>query len=206
LEGIADHAWAVSFLVTNIPANDGADIVALEHWLGGRADIENQIKDHKLGAGLRHLPSADSTVNQVWTWAAILAGWLSILLQSLTGHDQHAGRAHGDRLRHELITIPGRVVRHAGTLTLRLPPGRDQHLMSEATGPAAPSPRPVIARLHVPDPAGLFGSAWRRVALIAVWALEWSRRERFRDHPRAQMAIMTGPWPAVGLVQTPGRN
>jgi len=61
-------------------------------------------------------------------WAAILAGWLSTLLQTLTGFDQRAGRAHGDRLRHELINIPGRVVRHAGALTLRLPPGRDQHL------------------------------------------------------------------------------
>ncbi len=61
-------------------------------------------------------------------WAAILAGWLSTMLQSLTGFDQRAGRAHGDRLRYELINIPGRVVRHAGQLTLRLPPGRDQHL------------------------------------------------------------------------------
>jgi len=41
---------------------------------------------------------------------------------------QRAGRAHGDRLRHELILIPGRVVRHAGALTLRLPPGRDRYL------------------------------------------------------------------------------
>ena len=128
LEGIADHAWAVSFIVTNIPANDGADIVALEHWFRGRADIETQIKDAKLGAGLRHPPSADPTVNTVWMWAAILAGWLSTLLQTLTGLDQRKGRAHGDRLRHELITIPGRVVRHAGQLILRLPPGRDQHL------------------------------------------------------------------------------
>jgi hypothetical protein len=28
-------------------------------------------------------------------------------------------------VRHRLITIPGRLVRHAGQLTLRLPPGRD---------------------------------------------------------------------------------
>ncbi|CAI7976114.1 Tnp_DDE_dom domain-containing protein [Frankia sp. Hr75.2] len=128
LEGVADHAWAVSFIVTNIPADEPDGIVAVEHWFRGRADIETQIKDVKLGAGLRHLPSADPAVNTVWMWAAILAGWLSTLFQSLTGFDQRAGRAHGDRLRHELINIPGRVIRHAGTLTLRLPPGRDQHL------------------------------------------------------------------------------
>ncbi len=77
LDGITDHAWAVSFIVTNITANDPDGLVAVEHWFRGRADIETQIKDHKLGAGLRHLPSADPAVNQVWMWAAILAGWLS---------------------------------------------------------------------------------------------------------------------------------
>jgi len=29
LDGQAEHAWAASFIVTNIPADDGADIVAL---------------------------------------------------------------------------------------------------------------------------------------------------------------------------------
>ncbi|MCM3920644.1 transposase [Frankia sp. AiPs1] len=133
LEGVADHAWAVSFIVTNIPADDGAGIVAVEHWFRGRADIETQIKDTKLGAGLRHLPSADPAVNAVWMWAAVLAGWLSTMLQSLTGLDQRAGRAHGDRLRHELLNVPGRLTHHAGTLTLRLPPGRDQYLPTALT-------------------------------------------------------------------------
>jgi hypothetical protein len=30
LDGVADHAWAVSFIVTNIPADDGPGIVAVE--------------------------------------------------------------------------------------------------------------------------------------------------------------------------------
>ncbi|MCK9930719.1 transposase [Frankia sp. Mgl5] len=115
-------------------------MVALEHWFCGRADIETQIKDAKLGAGLRHLPSADPPVNTVWMWAAILAGWLSTLLQTLTGFAQRAGRAHADRLRHELITIPGRVTRHAGQLILRLPPGRDLHLTTALTRLRARSP------------------------------------------------------------------
>ncbi|OHV41993.1 hypothetical protein BBK14_32010 [Parafrankia soli] len=127
LEGVTDHAWAVSFLVTNIPADEPESIIAVECWFRGRADIETQIKDTKLGAGLRHLPCADPVVNTVWMGAAILAGWLSTMLQSLTGLDQH-GRAHSDRLRHDLVNIPGRLTRHAGTLILRLPPGRDQYL------------------------------------------------------------------------------
>jgi hypothetical protein len=37
----------------------------------------------------------------------------------------------------------------------------------------------------VVDPAGLFAGASPRVAVIAVLALWWSWRERFRDHPKA---------------------
>lgn len=55
-------------------------------------------------------------------WAALLAGNLSVLLQALTGLDR-CGRAHAARLRHQLLRVPARVIRHAGGLTLRLPPG-----------------------------------------------------------------------------------
>ncbi|WP_239380144.1 transposase [Frankia sp. CIT1] len=117
LDGVADHGWAVSFLVTNIPADEPDGIVALEWWFRGRADVETRIKEHKLGAGLRHLPSADPTINRVWMWAAILAGWISALLQAITGYDQHTGRAHAPTLpipgglaprqTHESRTTPG---------------------------------------------------------------------------------------------------
>lgn len=65
LGGECDHTWAVSFIVTNIPADDGADIVGLEAWFRGRADIETRIKEAKLGAALRHPPSGDHGVNSV---------------------------------------------------------------------------------------------------------------------------------------------
>ena len=38
-------------------------------------------------------------------------------------------RPHGARLRHQLLRGPARVLRHAGGLTLRLPPG--PQLLSE---------------------------------------------------------------------------
>lgn len=125
LEGVADHAFAVSFIVTNIPAYGDADIVGIEAWFRRRADIETRIKEAKLGAGLRHLPSADPAINRVWMWAAILAGILSTMLQSLARLDAEAGRAHGDRLRHELLCVPARIVHHARETVVRLPPGRD---------------------------------------------------------------------------------
>lgn len=49
---------------------------------------------------------------------------LGPVLQALTGIDTH-GRAHGARLRHDLLCVPARLVRHGRQLTLRLPPGRD---------------------------------------------------------------------------------
>ena len=130
LEGTATHAYAVSFIVTNIAANDrpgdhagdAESIVEVEAWFRRRTDIEDRIREAKLGAALRHLPSANQVVNTVWMWAALIAGNLSTLLQALTGIDEH-GRAHAARLRHELLCVPARLVHHGRRLTLRLPPG-----------------------------------------------------------------------------------
>jgi hypothetical protein len=126
LEGTATHAYAVSFIVTNIPTHDeptkGQTVVDVEAWFRRRTDIEDRIREAKLGAGLRRLPSGHKTVNTVWMWAALLAGNLSVLLQALAQIDEH-GRAHAARLRHELLCVPARLIRHGRTLTLRLPPG-----------------------------------------------------------------------------------
>ena len=124
LGGAADHVWAVSFLVTNIPANAG-DYVGLEAWFRNRTSIEERFREAKHGSGLNHLPSADPTVNKVWMWAGLLAGALSVMLQALTGLDRqtHApGQARIATLRHQLLHVPGRLIRHARGLALRLPP------------------------------------------------------------------------------------
>ncbi len=60
-------------------------------------------------------------------WAARLAGNLSVLLQALTRIDTH-GRAHGAWLRHQLLCVPARLIRHGRGLTVRLPPG--DHLLA----------------------------------------------------------------------------
>jgi hypothetical protein len=126
LEGTATHAYAVSFIVTNVPTYDdpaqGETVRDVEGWFRRRTDIEDRIREAKLGAALRKLPSGSAAVNTVWMWAALLAGNLSALLQALTGIDKH-GRAHAARLRHNLLCVPARLVHHGRTLTLRLPPG-----------------------------------------------------------------------------------
>jgi len=118
---------ATSFIVTNLPTGgDGFDTATeMEHWFRMRTDIEDRIREAKLGAGLIHLPSGYVETNTVWMWAALLAGNLSTLLQAVTGIDTgKQGRAHGDRLRHQLLRVPAPVLRRARGLTLRLPPGQ----------------------------------------------------------------------------------
>lgn len=117
LGGGADHAYAYSFIVTNL---DG-DAVEIEAWFRGRAQVEERLRDSKCGLALRHLPSGYSAVNAVWMWAAFLALNLSVFCQSLAGVDTH-GRAHAKRARRELLNVPARVLRHARHLVLRLSP------------------------------------------------------------------------------------
>lgn len=119
LGGQTGHAYAYSPIVTNLTG----PAVALEAWFRDRAWVEERIKDSKQGMALRHLPSGYAAANEVWTWAAFLALTLSAALQALTNHDQ-PHRAHGKRLRRELITVPARVVHHARRLIVRLAPGQ----------------------------------------------------------------------------------
>jgi hypothetical protein len=67
--------------------------------------------------------------------AASIAGWLHQLTATptadgrLRGHGARHGQAMIATLRHRLIAVPARLIRHAGALTLRLPPGH--HLLAE---------------------------------------------------------------------------
>jgi len=125
LDGTVDTVWAHSFIVTNLPVDTAHRVADLERWHRGRTDIEDRIRDAKHGAALRHMPSGNPEVNAVWMWAALLAINLSAWLNELAGLDngQGRGRAHLNRLRRELICLPGRLVRHARRWTLRPPPG-----------------------------------------------------------------------------------
>ncbi|MCA1708863.1 MAG: transposase, partial [Actinobacteria bacterium] len=135
----ADTVYGYSFIVTNLDVSTGEQAAAVEHWYRHRTAIENVFRDAKLGAALRHLPSGYPEVNTAWMWAALLAasiaGWLHQLTATpgpggrLFGHGVRNGQAMIATLRHRLIRIPTRLVRHAGALDLRLPPGH--HLLEE---------------------------------------------------------------------------
>jgi hypothetical protein len=98
-----------------------------------RIEVENIFRDSKLGAALRHLPFGYPQVNLAWMWGALLAATMTAWLHQLTaitvgedilaGHGVRGGKAMIATLRWRLIAVPGRLIRHARHLALRLPPG-----------------------------------------------------------------------------------
>src|SRR5947207_11415689 len=147
----AGPVYAYSFILTNLDVSSPDQAVAAEHWYRHRTTVENIFRDSKLGAALRHLPSGYRQVNMAWMWGALLAATMAAWLHQLTGmtagedilagHGVRGGKAMIATLRWRLIAVPGRLIRHARHLILRLPPGHE--LLAE-----------VLARLRdLPAPA-----------------------------------------------------
>jgi len=143
--------YAYSFIMTNLEVSSPDKAAAVEHWYRHRTTVENLFRDSKLGAALRHLPSGYPQVNMAWMWGALLAATMAAWLHQLTaitagedilaGHGVRGGKAMIATLRWRLIAVPGRLIRHARHLVLRLPPGH--YLLPE-----------VLARLRqLPAPA-----------------------------------------------------
>jgi hypothetical protein len=131
----AGAIYAYSFILTNLDVSAPARAAAAEHWYRHRTTVENLFRDSKLGAALRHLPSGYPQVNLAWMWGALLAATMAAWLHQLTattlgedivaGHGVRGGKAMIATLRWRLIAVPGRLVRHARHLVLRLPPSHD---------------------------------------------------------------------------------
>jgi hypothetical protein len=125
--------YAYSFILTNLDVSSPARAAAAEHWYRHRTTVENLFRDSKPGAALRHLPSGYPQVNTAWMWGALLAATIAAWLRQLTGtalgedivhgHGVRGGKAMIATLRWRLIAVPGRLIRHARHLVLRLPPG-----------------------------------------------------------------------------------
>ena len=129
----AGAIYAYSFILTSLDVSSPDKAIAAEHWYRHRTTVENIFRDSKLGAALRHLPSGYLQVNLAWMWGALLAASMAAWLHQLTartagedimhGHGARGGKAMIATLRWRLIAVPGRLIRHARHLILRLPPG-----------------------------------------------------------------------------------
>jgi hypothetical protein len=128
LEGKLASVFGYSFILTDIHWQPA---VWIEHFHRHRAQIEERLKESKLGQALRHLPSGDENANRVWLTAALLALNLTAFCCDLCPVAGASGKAPDNAphrraaktLRNLMFTIPARIVRTGRRLILRPPAG-----------------------------------------------------------------------------------
>jgi Transposase DDE domain group 1 len=142
LAGQLASVYGYSFILTDI---DDQSAAAVEHFHRHRAQIEERLKDAKLGQALRRLPSADINANRAWMTAVISALNLSAMLCDLsplagasgTAPEKTPLRRHAKTLRRALLCVPARITRHARKPILRFAAGYRHLDAFEATWAAA---------------------------------------------------------------------
>jgi len=139
LDGQIEQVHGYSFILTDIP--EDRDAVWVEHFHRHRAQIEERLKDAKLGQALRHLPSGNIHANRVWLTAALLALNLTAFCCDLCPAAGASGKAPEDAplrrtaqtLRRILFCVPARIIRTGRRTILRLPEGFRHAQVFQAT-------------------------------------------------------------------------
>ncbi|MBA3566968.1 MAG: IS1380 family transposase [Actinobacteria bacterium] len=116
LAGSEWHYWA---LVTNDEERSADE---LERWHRAKANVENRIKEAKLGLGLDNLPSQRFHANWAYLLVTLLAfnllTWLKLVALPAAERGSYA-----KRLRFRFIAVAGSVGRSGRRLVLRLQAG-----------------------------------------------------------------------------------
>lgn len=123
----AGRLYGYSFILTD----RDEDAAWIEHHHRHRAQIEERIREAKLGVALRNLPSGDINANRVWLFCSLLAlnlGAMVCDVSPLAGASKAAPkgtplRRAAKTLRKLLFAVPARVIRSARRTILRLPAG-----------------------------------------------------------------------------------
>ncbi|MER3410863.1 MAG: hypothetical protein C4306_12525, partial [Thermoleophilia bacterium] len=150
LDGEVVSVFGYSFILTDI---DGQTAVWVEHFHRQRAQIEERLKEAKLGQALRHLPSGDENANRVWLAACLLALNLTAFCCDLCPAAGASGKAPehsplrraAKTLRRLLFCVPARIIHTGRRVILRLPQGFRHADLFQATLDAAyalPPPLP----------------------------------------------------------------
>ena len=138
LDGEIDSVYGYSFILSDIHWPPAAWI---EHFHRHRAQIEERLKESKLGQALRHLPSGNQHANRVWLTAALLALNLTAFCCDLCPAAGTSGKAPDNTplrraaktLRNLIFNIPARLVRTGRRLILRPPAGYQHSDILKAT-------------------------------------------------------------------------
>jgi hypothetical protein len=113
--------WRHHALITSLTV----DAVAVDAFHRHHAVVELNIRDLKEGAGLEHVPSGHFFANSAWLACAVLAHnlirWTTLIGDTETPTDRPRPLVVARTTRTRLLAVPGRLVNHAGQLTLRLP-------------------------------------------------------------------------------------
>jgi Transposase DDE domain group 1 len=149
LDGKRGHCFGYSFILTDIPSQQRS-AQSVERFHRHRAQIEERLKEAKLGQALRHLPSGSQHANRVWLQAAFLALCLSAMTCDLCPAAGASGKAPRDAplrraartLRRLLFCVPARIVRSGRQTILRLPAGFRHEAVFRSTYEAAYALRP----------------------------------------------------------------
>ncbi len=116
LEGREWHYWAI---VTNDEERSADE---LERWHRAKANLENQIKEAKLGLGLDNLPCQSFHANWAYLLCTLLAfdllAWLKLLALP-----ERERTSYAKRLRFRFIAVAATVGRTGRRLVLRLSAG-----------------------------------------------------------------------------------
>jgi len=116
LEGREWHYWAI---VTNDTERNADE---LERWHRAKANLENQIKEAKLGLGLDNLPCQSFHANWAYLLCTLLAfdllAWLKLLALP-----ERERTSYAKRLRFRFIAVAATVGRTGRRLVLRLSAG-----------------------------------------------------------------------------------
>ena len=115
LEGREWHYWV---LVTN----DERSADELEQWHRSKANLENQLKEAKLGLGLDNLPCKSFHANWAYLLCTLLAFNLLAWLKLLALPEQERS-SYAKRLRFRFIAVAATVGRTGRRLVLRLSAG-----------------------------------------------------------------------------------
>ena len=116
LEGREWHYWV---LVTN---DDERSADELERWHRAKANLENQIKEAKLGLGLDNLPCQSFHANWAYLLCTLLAFNLLCWLKLLALPERERS-SYAKRLRFRFIAVAASVGRSGRRLVLRLSAG-----------------------------------------------------------------------------------
>ena len=140
LDGKIASVYGYSFILTDIPVNE-MSTAQVEYFHRHRAQIEERLKESKLGQALRRLPSSSEHANRVWLTAALLALNITALCCDLCPAAGASGKAPEDAplrraaktLRNLIFCIPARIVRTGRRLILRPPGGFRHRVILQAT-------------------------------------------------------------------------